>query len=120
MRHLITIFILVLTFTCQGQRIDTTAMYLPCVDTTSFYLIYNASGKVVRTETSLQPWSIPSGGWASQDRFINPSVYNMVGYIIQETVNGSTITTGYLNSKKLPIAKPYLVLSKEQLQVLLK
>lgn len=107
MKTLITI--LLLFNTARAQTYDTVSCIIPVMDTTSFYLIYNSKGKVVNTVTSLQPWSIPSGGWASKDKFVNVHDLNMVGFVVYKTDNTGTEAIKYLSSRKTAIPKPYVV-----------
>lgn len=89
---------------------DTIPYIIPVFDSTSYYLIYDSKGKQVDKVTSVESWSIPSGGRASRDKFVNMQEYGLVGYKILKTDSTGTRGIKYLGSdRKTPIPKPYIV-----------
>lgn len=113
MKYLI-IFILLFN-TAQAQdnppmEYDTIPELIPVVDFTSWYYIYDKTGKLVKKVTSYQSYSIPVGGWRSEQEFVNPDKYWVKGYTVGTyDTNNVRMTVTYLGMNKKPIPEPYRV-----------
>lgn len=93
---------------------DTIKCILPVIDSTSWLNIYKSNGQLLKKATTVQPYSIPSGGWVSVEEFVNPEPQYIKGFYILKTVNFGTDSVssqiiGYLDTKRKPLAKKWLV-----------
>lgn len=95
----------------SGQKLDTAYCLIPVVDGTSYFNIYNSKGKLVSTVTKIEAWSIPSGGYSTEEEFVNPIQQLMKGYTVNQTSNNVRITIGFLDIKYKPLDPKWIVTS---------
>lgn len=113
MKYLITILFLFGTAKAQDnppELLDTIPELIPVVDFTSWYNIYDKKGLLVKRVTGYQSYTIPSGGWRSEQEFVNPQRLYLKGYTVYLTDTAQRMTAiQFLGQDKLPIPQPYRV-----------
>lgn len=113
MKYLITILFLFGTAQAQDNPpivYDTIPELIPVVDFTSWYKVYDKTGKLLRTVTSYQNANVPSGGWKSEQEFVNPQRLYLKGYTVYITDTAQRmIAVSFLGQNKQPIPPPYRV-----------
>jgi len=113
MRLLIIIFGLFNSAFAQDTPIenhDTIPELIPVIDFTTWYHIYNSKGQLVKKVTDYQTYTIPVGGWRSEQEFVNPQKLWIKGYTVYVTDTSNKMTAiAFLGMNKKPIPLPYRV-----------